>query len=355
MATSRRVGNACRSATRGGVANGGMKVSVVIPVYKAERFVEEAARSALAQPETGEVILVEDGSPDNALAVCRDLAKTDERIRLLQHPDGRNHGAGASRNLGIQSARHPLVAFLDADDVYVPGCFGDAVNLLATQPDIDGVYGTVALFANDEEALDRHRKSSWPSTLGMRRRVAPEELLDVLTAGGAGSFCTDGIVVRRTLFGKSGLFDSRFSISQDTHLWIRMAAVGRLAPIPRGQMMARARIHADNRVTGRDGAFRLAGSRLVWAALLRWCNTHNTSYSSRRSLARRYVSATQGLVSHKGIFPATFLSVTSCLFLLTHASRPWKVEGFSTLAFNASGVGLLWTRTRAWLSARGAT
>lgn len=334
--------------------NGGMKISVIIPVYKAERFVEEATHSALAQPETGEVLLIEDGSPDNALAVCRELEKTDERIRLFQHPDGRNHGAGASRNLGIQFARHPLIAFLDADDAYMPGCFGDAVNLLATQPDIDGVYGTVALFADDEVALDRHRKSSWPSTLGVRRCVAPEELLDVLTAGGAGSFCTDGIVVRRTLFEKSGLFDARFPISQDTHLWIRMAAVGRLAPVPRAQIVARARIHADNRVTGRARDSRLAASRLIWGDLLRWAKTHGTSVYSRQAIARRYISATLGLAADKRLVSATAISIISLIFVLVHAPRARSVEGFSALAFNASGIGLLGARARAFLCARSA-
>ena len=99
-------------------------VSVVIPVYNAERYVARALASALAQPEVGEVILVEDDSPDRALEVCRSLANEHAgKVRLLRHPDGRNHGAGPSRNLGIRAARHPFMTALDADDHYLPGRF----------------------------------------------------------------------------------------------------------------------------------------------------------------------------------------------------------------------------------------
>ena len=100
-----------------------MTVSVVIPVYQAAAFVEQAVESALAQPETGEVLLVEDGSGDGSLAECERLAAGDGRVRLLRHPNGENRGAGASRNLGIEQSTCPLVAFLDADDYYLLGRF----------------------------------------------------------------------------------------------------------------------------------------------------------------------------------------------------------------------------------------
>lgn len=76
-----------------------MKISVVIPVYNAEKYVESAVNSALQQKETAEVILVEDNSPDNALAICTKLSQDNPRVRLIRHSDGENHGAGESRNL----------------------------------------------------------------------------------------------------------------------------------------------------------------------------------------------------------------------------------------------------------------
>ena len=80
-----------------------MEVSVIIPVYNAAAYVGQAVRSALEQPETREVILIEDGSQDTSLQVCRELEGAFDSVRLLRHPDGKNLGAGASRNLGIRS------------------------------------------------------------------------------------------------------------------------------------------------------------------------------------------------------------------------------------------------------------
>ena len=68
-----------------------MKVSVVIPVYNAENFLETAVESALSQPEVAEVLLVEDKSPDNSLTVCKRLTQKYPNVRLLQHSDGKNH------------------------------------------------------------------------------------------------------------------------------------------------------------------------------------------------------------------------------------------------------------------------
>ncbi len=61
------------------------KFSVIIPVYNAAAYVRHAVESALAQPETAEVILIEDGSPDNALEICENLASEFEKVKLLRH------------------------------------------------------------------------------------------------------------------------------------------------------------------------------------------------------------------------------------------------------------------------------
>ena len=75
-----------------------MKISVITPVYNAEKYITQAVESALQFPEVWEIILVEDQSPDNALEVCKTLAEKYDRVKLFQHPDKGNHGAGASRN-----------------------------------------------------------------------------------------------------------------------------------------------------------------------------------------------------------------------------------------------------------------
>ena len=80
------------------------RVSVLIPVFNAERYLKQAVESALAQQETGEVILVEDGSIDGSLQVCYELTEKHDNVILLQHLDKKNHGAGPTRNLAIEKA-----------------------------------------------------------------------------------------------------------------------------------------------------------------------------------------------------------------------------------------------------------
>ncbi|MGD2175705.1 MAG: glycosyltransferase family 2 protein, partial [Candidatus Brocadiaceae bacterium] len=87
-------------------------VSVVVPVYNAQDYVEEAVRSAVRLPRVREVIVVEDGSTDHSLRVCRTLAAESEKVLLLRHPDGANRGPSASRNLGIGRASGTYVACL---------------------------------------------------------------------------------------------------------------------------------------------------------------------------------------------------------------------------------------------------
>ena len=63
-----------------------IKISVITTVYNAETYLRQAVESAIDLEEVGEVILVEDKSPDNALALCRELEKEYEKVRVFQHP-----------------------------------------------------------------------------------------------------------------------------------------------------------------------------------------------------------------------------------------------------------------------------
>lgn len=96
-----------------------MKVSIIIPCYRAEATLRRAVASALeGAPADLQLLLVEDGSPDGTGALCDQLASGDARITALHRPNG---GAGAARNTGLEAARGDWVLFLDADDELLPG------------------------------------------------------------------------------------------------------------------------------------------------------------------------------------------------------------------------------------------
>lgn len=89
-------------------------ISVIIPVYNASDFIETCVRSVLNQSYTQlEVILVDDGSKDNSLAVCQNLASNDSRIHVVHQE---NRGVSAARNTGLTHATGEYISFVDADD-----------------------------------------------------------------------------------------------------------------------------------------------------------------------------------------------------------------------------------------------
>ncbi len=269
-----------------------LQVSVIIPVYNAERYVRQACESALAQPETGEVILIEDGSPDNALTVCESLASEDSRVRVLQHPGGRNRGAGASRNLGIQAARYDLIAFLDADDYFLPDRFAAAVRILAADATVDGVYEAIVARFDDAASEQRWRQQKQNDLSTLPEGIDPDKLFEAFTVENCGWFKTDGIVVRRSLFDKTGLFDEQLPLAQDVTMWNKMSAVGRLMPGSLSEPVAVRRVHAHNRSLRPTRAC-ARSIHQMWRSVLIWAMGKPLSVARQSILLERYLESTE--------------------------------------------------------------
>ena len=93
-----------------------IKVSVIIPVYDAEKYLRQCLDTVVNQTlKDIEIILIDDGSTDNSLSICREYAKKDKRIQVYTQ---KNCGAGATRNRGIEIAKGEYLSFLDADDFF---------------------------------------------------------------------------------------------------------------------------------------------------------------------------------------------------------------------------------------------
>jgi len=120
-----------------------MTITVIIPVYNAENFIRKAVSSAIQFPEVIEILLIDDGSEDNSLHVCLEIAKQHAAVNVVQHADQKNHGVSATRNLGIDLATSEFIAFLDADDYYLPNRF-DAEREYFKDPKVEGVYGAIS-------------------------------------------------------------------------------------------------------------------------------------------------------------------------------------------------------------------
>lgn len=276
--------------TASGMMDMDASVSVVIPVYNAERFLEGAVASALALPEVLEVILVEDGSPDNALRVCERLAAQHQRVSLYRHPDHGNHGAGASRNLGIGKARGTYVAFLDADDLFVPDRFAAERRIFAQQADADGVYGALGVHYHDEAARQHFLSIRQSELVTVAWPAPPDQLFRCLveTGRGFGYFSIVALTVKRSALALlDPVFRTDLALHQDTDFLFRLSFLARLYPGSIEEPVALRGVHAHNRITRntRDSYTR----HLLYTHLWNWARTVAMDRSLKRRIEAEHV------------------------------------------------------------------
>ena len=221
------------------------------------------------------MVLVEDGSPDDAWEVCRELAARHDKVHLFRHPNGDNRGAGASRNLGMQKSSCEFIAFLDADDYYLPGRFSAAREILDAAPDCEGVYEAVGYHLENEVGLERWigaRRSPVEQLTTMSERVCPEDLWDALISGRCGYFHLDGLVLRRNVLQKSGYMADGLRLHQDTEFILRVAMTTKLSPGRLDEPVATVRVHDRNRISAPRSADQKYKDRmLMWMELYHWC------------------------------------------------------------------------------------
>lgn len=281
-----------------------MEVSVIIPVYNAEKYVREAVESALAQPETGEVILIEDGSPDHAIAVCRELEKGHSKVKLFQHPNSENRGAGASRNLGIKNANCEFIAFLDADDFYLRDRFTVPKNIFSKYSTIEGVYEAVGTHFQNKEAERKWFSIRSYTLTTLKKNVEPEVLFESLLSNKVGFFHTNGIIVRKSVFDKVGNFDVPLKMKQDSAMWLKMSAVCKLVAGRLTEPVAMRRVHQENRILSVSKEKESYYQALLWEILSDWGLKSNLPPSKLNLLLERYL----GNLLSKGLNQKTIWS-----------------------------------------------
>ncbi len=188
-------------------------VSVVAIFLNAERFLDEAIRSVLAQTHPAwELLLVDDGSTDGSGPLARGWAEREpERVRCLAHPGHRNLGMSASRNLGLQHARGEYLALLDADDLWLPEKLARQVAILEANPEVGLLYGApLYWFGWTGQPEDLARDYVIDLKLPADRRYDPPSLLLPFLQRAAPTPCPSDVLVRRATALGVGGFEAHF-------------------------------------------------------------------------------------------------------------------------------------------------
>lgn len=200
-------------------------LAVVIPAYNAGSYLRRAVDSVFATNYPNiEVIVVDDGSGDDTLAIAHALCNQwGSGCRVVLHPDRGNHGVSASRNLGINSTSTKWVAFLDADDYYLPNRF-DSLRELCNGDPPDMLYQLALV------AFESDNSGGWvsnePHLFGVNEDLDGTALLARLLRGQC--LQASAVTLKRQLFDRIGLFDVDRRIAEDCHMWMRAAIGGRV-------------------------------------------------------------------------------------------------------------------------------
>jgi glycosyltransferase involved in cell wall biosynthesis len=192
------------------------KVAVIVPCYNAEPCLKRALDSAFAQSYTNfRVYAVDDGSTDGTREV---LETYGERCSSISQTHA---GAAAARNRAIQLSDAPYIAFLDADDEWMPQKLERQVALMEQDPSLGLVCSVCAI---------RGFENNTHSVLSAPGPRAPGKLFERLVRDGF--VITPSVVVRRRCLDEIGLFHESLGVCEDFNLWLRIAARWRIALLP---------------------------------------------------------------------------------------------------------------------------
>ena len=206
--------------------SGTPRVSVVIPMYNAKRYIAAAVRSALdpSLPDV-EVLVVDDGSTDRSVAEAR--AIDDPRVTVISI--AASGGPSRPRNIGIGRARAPYVSLLDSDDLLKPGKLAASVAALERCPSAGFAFGDFEKIDADGNVFETSVSYAYPMFRGLESEPAGGDWRLIPQAALARGLLyenfigTSGVVIRTSLVPTLGGFDETLANSNDRDIWFRLA------------------------------------------------------------------------------------------------------------------------------------
>lgn len=195
-------------------------VSVIIPAFNAALTIERAIRSVLDQTGLLEIIIVDDCSTDNTVYVVIGLKAQYPVIKLMMQE--KNEGVSAARNAGIAGALGEYIAFLDADDIWLPGKLNKQLSEIINRDEVALVTCDSLQLSPDGEVLKRAHVNRPP--------FSGDEAWKTLLA--YNFIPTPTVLVRKKDIDNAGGFSEELPVAEDLDLWIRISLMGKVVVLP---------------------------------------------------------------------------------------------------------------------------
>jgi glycosyltransferase involved in cell wall biosynthesis len=187
-------------------------VSVIVIFLNSARFFSQALDSVFAQTyDRWELLLVDDGSVDGSTEISRRYAERHpDRVRYFSHSAHENRGMSASRNVGLTHANGEFIAFLDADDVWLPQKLERQVAIMHAQPKAGLIYGASQYWYSWAGDAPHLRDHTPPLGVDPEQLIAPPTLLTLSLRSRARTPCPSDVLIRRELVKQVGGFEEQF-------------------------------------------------------------------------------------------------------------------------------------------------
>jgi len=227
-------------------------VSVIIPVYNAEKTIGRAIKSVINQPYVQQLILVNDASSDNS-RLLMDYYKDkyfspDRGIKLDIIQQKTNEGVSISRNKGLEYVLSPFLTFLDADDEFLPSRFCKDMPLLLSNETIAGIYAQVQIVYDGRDAQINHEKVSNEKEWIGAIKEDNSSLFSKFLGCADQYFLLSGLLIRTRSISQIGFFDPSLLFCQDTDWLLRVIAAFTLLPSENRIPTVKIWRHAKNRI-----------------------------------------------------------------------------------------------------------
>ena len=294
-------------------------ISVIMPAYNCKAYIGEAIESVLAQTYRNFEIIVVDGSDDDTKSVLAPYL--DKIAYLYQEPQG----VATARNLGLQKAQGKLIAFFDADDVWLPEKLSIQVEAFLQHPEAGIIFSDNLNF--DESGVLRSSACK-PMIEGWfeKQRIPDTDLAygwlyQELLVGNCIGTCS--ILVRREVLNEVGIFDEAFRICEDYDLWMRIAR--RHPALYVDRVLSKYRVRPDGlsgSLEERQSRWNYYGIQVREKHLRQNWVPHELQSLAKEVLSERYWD----LGWHA--FHRNRLKEARRLFLRSVRYRPWRMQGW---------------------------